>query len=540
MNHSRPKHTPLEKLSSHVRSRLMLSAMLSILGVASIFGLLVIGGSYFMLRNNEQQRLYQGLEELISAVEGTAKVAAFADDATLAKEVATGLFSNPAVARVVITANTKTLVDLDRPNAHLNAQASQPLSREIKSPFNSKEIIGVLKLYPADEHVRQAATDSAQLLALLLSLELLGVACAVSWVVFAKVTRPIGSVAHDLHALKFTAGDMIWPPRGNEKDEIGQLVGDVNMMVARMQSLLLSERDLRDAIENSEEKFRLIFENAEAGIFTLDKTGRLHSWNPAMARLLGAEHFSAESNPALAQILACPQEKLIALIEQSSQNAESVWADFARGDIENNSEHFHIVLNPAGIGMLQGVCNDITERKRNEIRIRNLAERDALTGLLNRRGFEFRANDILSHAGPASGLTLIAIDLDGFKAVNDTLGHEAGDHVLSEVAKILEQSVRKSDLIARMGGDEFVILLINQASAETARGVARKILEALKTPILVSPDSPTHVGASIGLALWQPPSEALDTLLRRADQAMYAVKHASKNGFLLAASSDTI
>lgn len=524
----------------------MLRAMLAIISAACIVGVVVVSASFYLLRAKEQQRLYGGISELMSAMEGTASVAAFAMDATLAKQVATGLFSNPAVARVVIrNEQGAALTSLARKsNAKSNTQPQSqstfartgaPLRRDLVSPFDANLKIGVLEVYPEDRQVREAAAASATMIAFVLGLELIGVACAVGWVVFSKVTRPIGTVAKDLHQLKLETGGLIQPPQGNERDEIGQLVGDVNLLVARMQSLLLGERELREQMERSERKYRLIFENVEAGIFLLNAEGRLQSWNPALERMLGSRAFQDAGNaPALATLLGCSSERIRTLLDQACNEEHAVSMDIEHPCGEAATEYFHVALTQITGGMLQGVCTDITERKRAEARARALAERDALTGLLNRRGFEMRAADVLAQARPKHGVALLMVDLDGFKNVNDTLGHDAGDEVLRHVAQLLERSTRRNDILARMGGDEFVLMLAGLSSAEPAKALAKKIIDALHSPVAVGQDHTAQIGASIGIAVSFDADESIEALLRRSDQIMYAVKRAGKNNYRLA------
>jgi diguanylate cyclase (GGDEF)-like protein len=126
------------------------------------------------------------------------------------------------------------------------------------------------------------------------------------------------------------------------------------------------------------------------------------------------------------------------------------------------------------------------------------------------------------------------LDLDGFKQVNDTHGHEAGDQVLQHVAKLLERNARRNDVLARMGGDEFVLVLAGLGAAEPAQGVARKIIEALHAPLPMGSGRLAQIGASIGIALSVEAGESTEEMLRRADQAMYAVKRSGKNDFRLA------
>jgi len=122
------------------------------------------------------------------------------------------------------------------------------------------------------------------------------------------------------------------------------------------------------------------------------------------------------------------------------------------------------------------------------------------------------------------------LDLDGFKKINDTLGHEAGDLLLQGVAQRLGETVRQSDVVARIGGDEFILLLENIASTENAAAVAQKIIANLATPFDLN-GTPGRVGASIGIALYPQHGESAEELLRCADEAMYQSKQGGKNTY---------
>lgn len=179
----------------------------------------------------------------------------------------------------------------------------------------------------------------------------------------------------------------------------------------------------------------------------------------------------------------------------------------------------------------RGVGQDVTDSKHAEERIRYLATHDSLTGLPNRVLF----SQLLNQAIPAAdrhghGFAVMFIDLDRFKLINDTLGHEAGDVLLKEVAARLQQALRSSDVIARLGGDEFVILLQEADTRQRAATAARKVLAALAEPVIVLGQE-CRVTASIGICMY--PSQARDeqSLMKNADIAMYLAKEEGKNNF---------
>ena len=180
---------------------------------------------------------------------------------------------------------------------------------------------------------------------------------------------------------------------------------------------------------------------------------------------------------------------------------------------------------------ITGLTRDITAEREAGERIEQLAHYDTLTGLPNRFQFrELAAAAIIQARRDGAGLALLFLDLDRFKYVNDTLGHEAGDQLLLDVAGRVRAAVRGCDVVARQSGDEFLVLLRELARAEDAATVARKIIEAINQPVQLG-DSEVQVGVSIGIAVLGESHDSLEQLLRAADTAMYAAKERGRNSF---------
>jgi len=174
---------------------------------------------------------------------------------------------------------------------------------------------------------------------------------------------------------------------------------------------------------------------------------------------------------------------------------------------------------------------EITERKRAEETIKHLAYHDALTGLPNRRLFNDRLNLALAHTQRSQQkLAVMLFDLDHFKEVNDTLGHGVGDQLLQVVSERLTNLLRKGDTVARMGGDEFMLLLPEIAQMEDVAKVAQKILEALREPFGFD-GYELHITTSIGIALYPDDGEDGDTLMKNADIAMYRAKDQGRDNY---------
>ena len=224
---------------------------------------------------------------------------------------------------------------------------------------------------------------------------------------------------------------------------------------------------------------------------------------------------------ALAQVIATGEPVNDLELTLYSPDGRRVWVRCA-AELECEDGVPHRVV---------GLVQDITEEHEAGERIEQLAHYDSLTGLPNRFLFRQRAQDAITDARRSGSLlALLFIDLDRFKNVNDSMGHAVGDQLLFEVGGRLRSCVRSHDVIGRLSGDEFLILLRDIGKPEDAASVARKILAALHEPIHLE-GVELHIGCSIGIALKNEENADLDALLRAADTAMYAAKDLGRNTF---------
>lgn len=514
------------------RTSIVARTTVQLIGLSVVIGLIVVFLSAWVLERHEHERLVDNLGELIAAIERTASVAAFANDPQLAAEVAGGLLHTQAVLSVRIYSGNDLLAEAGESPAMDRLPSLDSISRPLHSPFASEEIIGHIEIEPARQKIRDEAARYAYLVAALLAALAVAMASAVAWVVYRTVTRPIKGVADGLHALDIQHGAQMAPPAGGEHNEIGRLVRDVNALVRRMDAALVAERALREEREQSERRFRMIFENSETGIFVLDANGYLQSWNPAMARIVGVDRFQgAGMPPRLDLLLGIPAHEAAALASQARRQKMARSEDFRLSDLSGGQERWvNVVLNALGEGPMYGVANDISERKRAIANVLSMAERDPLTGLFNRRGLQRIAGRVLHAADEQRKVAVLLVDLDGFKAVNDTHGHETGDKLLVRISQSIESLVRKSDFVARLGGDEFAVVLTGLANAEAASQIAGKIVAACAEAVPIG-EVVVRVGASVGIAVASNPDEPFDALLNGADQAMYQAKRAGKSAF---------
>lgn len=222
--------------------------------------------------------------------------------------------------------------------------------------------------------------------------------------------------------------------------------------------------------------------------------------------------------------------------ENHDEEYRVIWPD---GSVHWLRETGNIVKDDHGIAVkMMGVVRDITEEKAWARQMHRLAHHDALTGLPNRLVFEEQLDRALERARRAgTRIALVFIDLNGFKAINDRLGHAAGDQVLQHMARRLREALRGSDSVARLGGDEFVAILeslsLERSPHDEARAVAGKLLAALTPPVRLE-QGPQQVGASLGIAMFPDHAQSKDRLIHLADLAMYEAKRSGDNQYRLA------
>lgn len=219
-------------------------------------------------------------------------------------------------------------------------------------------------------------------------------------------------------------------------------------------------------------------------------------------------------------------DRLRMLLENGSHVFEA-WG--MRADSSTYEAEVHVrTLALAGRTVIVAVIRDITERRRTEAAIRDLAYHDTLTGLPNRVALNERAEQAMADATRHGDLLGLAfVDINEFKDINDLIGHSAGDAVLRAIAKRLTSSVRAGDTVARFGGDEFVIMLPRLADRDALQRVGSKISRTVCGPLQIEGQT-VRVTASVGLALFDPTQDGFSTLLSKADMAMYSAKRAGE------------
>lgn len=295
-------------------------------------------------------------------------------------------------------------------------------------------------------------------------------------------------------------------------------------------------KSAENALQESEIKFRKISSTAHDAIIILDNNGNVSFWNEAAERMFG--YSSREIiGKNLHEILAPPRfrEAFIQGFRNFQKTGQGAAVDriLELAALRKDGTEFPIELSVSTMKLkgewnVIGIIRDITIRKQTEQRLQHLAHFDVLTNLPNRVMFGDRLSQALSQAKRYNHkFALLFLDLDKFKCVNDNLGHAVGDLLLKEVALRLNDCVRDSDTVARMGGDEFTVILSKITEQRDVALVAEKIFESITRPFLLA-GRECLIGVSIGISIFPTDADNEEALIRKADSAMYVVKSSKK------------
>ncbi|MGR9073918.1 MAG: EAL domain-containing protein, partial [Gammaproteobacteria bacterium] len=292
----------------------------------------------------------------------------------------------------------------------------------------------------------------------------------------------------------------------------------------------ITERKLS---EESMQLASLVYENSCEGMAVTDADGNILNINPAFTEVTGyTEEEAIGKNPSILKSGRHDQAFFRAMwksINTTGRWQGEIWNRRKSGEIFPEWLSINTIYNKDGtVHRRVALFSDITEKKKNDDLIWCQANFDPLTGLPNRNMFYGRLEEEIKKKRRNSlPLALLFLDLDYFKSINDSLGHDKGDNLLKDAARRIRSCVRETDVVARLGGDEFIVILENLGSVER---VAQDVLEKLSEPFMLGDDR-ACVSASIGIALYPEDADNAEDLLRHADQAMYTAKAQGKNCF---------
>ncbi|MEV7623156.1 sensor domain-containing diguanylate cyclase [Actinoplanes sp. NPDC089786] len=295
------------------------------------------------------------------------------------------------------------------------------------------------------------------------------------------------------------------------------LAGVLGILIFAYRALITRRR--------ADEKFRALFQHAPDMVAVVDADGKITYSSPSAAGLLGFEPGSLQGSSVFDVVHPQDRNQLQAQFRDLVGERDGLlrrecrmitsdgrprWFEFTASNQLHNPALTGVVIN----------ARDVTQARAFQERLAHEARHDSLTGLPNRR----RMRDALGETLPTDGVAILYVDLNGFKPVNDRYGHNAGDELLRQFAQRLSRAVRDQDVVSRVGGDEFVILMPGVENEATARAMADRVRAEADLPFEIGGEL-VSVGASVGVNLARPDSDPEDAL-RDADQTMYAVKQA--------------
>ena len=311
---------------------------------------------------------------------------------------------------------------------------------------------------------------------------------------------------------------------------------EVFSAIAAQVSQAIERKRAEQQLIDKETLLRTIVGTIPDLVWLKDDQGRYLFCNETFERFFGAQEANIIGktdydfvSPELAELF-CSYDRKVMLTGKQSVNEECV--TFVADQHVALLETIKTPLQDAQgnlIGIL-GIARDISEHKKLQEKLQHQAITDELTGIYNRRHFMFRAEEEVQRMRRYGGTgSLLVLDLDGFKQVNDVFGHPVGDTVLQSVTEICLQTLRCNDLFGRIGGEEFAILLM-ETDDERAKQVAERVRENIESAVLfLQGDQALTLSVSIGVAIYNSPDDTLVQLISRADNALYAAKNAGRN-----------
>jgi diguanylate cyclase (GGDEF)-like protein/PAS domain S-box-containing protein len=523
-------------------SNAVLSAAAALLAIVTIVAY-VSAKSYYLQAGEASARAS------VDAVEQTLAIGVYAQDKVLLQELVSGLLHHPSIGHVALLDATQTpILPTPNPAEHKLSEAETALppsfTSNLASPFKTKESVGRLDVWLDTRRLAIEATRQAGVIAGALMVLLAAVVLIFNQLAHRFLSLPMHRLAEKLSSIvPGTDGRLVCESR-HENDEVGVVTRAANHLLALQQTALERERAVLTELTELEARYRGIFDSTSAGIFILSGEGRLLHANPALGRLLDmpAEQLVNEIGADFASQVFVRPAQLVDLITRSRKAQQPIADDLelVRDDGRPLWVHCMVSISVDPISCddrVEGVLYDITRRKLKERNAQHRAEHDALTGLKSRAYIESALSQQVGKARDSeAAVTLMFIDLDGFKGVNDRWGHAAGDAVLIEAANRLKGLFKRNcDLIGRLGGDELVVMITGMnANDPSVAKLAAQLLADFAVPFQLPNGHAASVGASVGVASYPLHATTAKTLIHAADAAMYAVKQSGKGRFVIA------
>ena len=509
---------------SSLKSAFKFRSLSTSIVIAMCAGLLIpvligIAALNYLRQDNTTKEIESYLNDKVVLLANSLALPVWNFDVNSADKIASALLLDPQVIRITIS-DTKhePILNLEHPERRLGKlhSASQTL-------ILNNELAGFVELNVDDGLMRQKSQQDQLAYTYIFLIQFVLALILILVALHYRVLKPLTALSDFSHQL--ADGNFDQAVGWQRSDEIGHLATQLDQM----------RQDLRAAFAEQQ----AILNNVPAGVVFI-RDGVIQLANRHAEEIFG--YAQSEMHGLLSKSLYLSNEQFIAIRERALAAIATVQGGFAeelRLKRQDGSE-FWARLRGSGLNpndLLSGsiwVFEDITKRKAAESEINNLAFYDPLTQLPNRRLLLDRLKHaLISSSRSAKCGALLFIDLDDFKTLNDTYGHDSGDCLLQQVAQRLVTCVRQDDTVARLGGDEFVVLLEDlskdmEEAAALVKNVSEKILFALNQCYQIE-NHPRYSTPSIGVTLFIDYHESVEELLKRADMAMYEAKAAGRN-----------
>ncbi|SHE23262.1 diguanylate cyclase/phosphodiesterase (GGDEF & EAL domains) with PAS/PAC sensor(s) [methanotrophic endosymbiont of Bathymodiolus puteoserpentis (Logatchev)] len=505
---------------------LVLPATLILVFTASI-------GLYIGEYHRSKVQTERQLQQLIDTVEQTAVVAAYSHNEQIAVDVLKGLLANDKVYKAEI--KSRGSFALSQVKRDFSNSENRVL-RLLYSPFGDEQLVGQLEVQWPDR-INKAAAEQRVISNIIISISLIGItAMVILLLIHHYIVQPLSLASNTLHEIK--AGEAASVPilKRNRHDELGRFISDTNNLLTALEHEFDIEHQLRIEIESIEQQLRHAYNASSAGLFLLSEKGMLLGHNLTLPLILHLQDKLLSNTCVLAGFFRkqCEFEALFAKALKSGQLESQ---DFQLLEQESNEPVWVHCLMSKVVGtegniLVEGVLFDVSKRVSAEQAIKYEVMHDALTGTLRKAAAQSLFKKHIMLDTKSKGACFLMLDLDGFKLVNDTYGHLAGDKVLKVVAGRLLNCVRTADVVCRLGGDEFLVILFGDYPESFKFAMAEKIIHSIQQPMVINDQLMVNIGVSIGIANFDGSGDSsFDDLLEEADETMYKVKRSGKNGY---------
>lgn len=515
--------------------------------ITLLIGLLLSAIQITLDLREEQTLIDRTVNQVLATLRESATQAAYGLDENLASRVIAGLFEYEPVYEAVLRDNFDNVL----------ARHSEPPSSSSRSLLTrlmfgdnqeydvrletgpTRELVGYLSVQIDTNLIAEGFINRATriLASGILRNLLLGLVLVAFF--YATLTKPLLRISATLRKINPQHPDpqSIVVPAKHDRDELGMILHTTRNLIDSISTNLTKLRVTEQQVRDRESQLNAIVQNVADGILTISPTGRIVEYNAAIRPLLGLMRDETPQGRALQEFIAPRSiptlehtlEELAAYDPSVEITEKRIILPIIRIDQREIDVSFAFRPIPdAATPLITAVLNDITVRKRYEEQLVYMANHDTLTNLPNRSMLEHSlSNALVVHQDDKDrrhGATAVVfIDLDRFKVINDSLGHHVGDLLLKAVALRLQKVIGRQEIVGRLGGDEFLIIIPDLKEMQDAANLSQAVLDAL-TPAFDIKGRILFVTPSIGIALYPSDGEDFPTLMRNADTAMYSAK----------------